>query len=133
MSVTKFRAWDTENKKMINPGWWGVQSSTGRLFDNEANYTPYSGTEIVMRFIGIYDNKGNEIYEGDILDISSSYYKGKYFAVVQIPSLIEGVQLNLFTRNCSLGILGRQWWADKKHQDQYVVVGNIYENPELIK
>jgi hypothetical protein len=75
--------------------------------------------ELSCLFTGIYDKKGNPIYEGDI------YHQGdkniKYVVVWHDSGLI-GKQCG------SSSYAGLEYWKDKIE-----VIGNIYENADLIK
>ena len=73
--------------------------------------------QIVMQFTGLIDSKGNEIYEGDILDFDESEWGGKFD-----PEVIEFDKIIGDWEYCgSLGDV-REWRT---------VIGNKYENPEL--
>jgi len=122
MREIKFRAWLTEEKKMVN-----VYKLD--FFDRRGNpalvmwYVMQTGTQVglskgfeLMQFTGLYDGVYNEIYEGDIL-YDPMY---KFTHSVKWNNDIGGFSLdNGFPLN-------------KKITDYCKVVGNIYENPELL-
>lgn len=71
----------------------------------------------IMQFIGLTDIKGNDVIEGDILQIDNELklvieYKGGQFVGVNSRYNVE--------------IQNRNWL-------QWEIIGNIYENPELLK
>ena len=79
----------------------------------------------IMQWTGLYDKKGTEIYEGDIVSIEISNQEKPYSAKVE------------FT-DCSFcfDLIDREYWiedwnlVDDGHK--FTVIGNIYENPELL-
>lgn len=76
--------------------------------------------ETVGQFTGMYDSEGREIYEGDILGNKyPNYYKYK-FANAVVEWGVDGWLADCFSL--------REWL--KLHT--CVVVGNIYENSELL-
>lgn len=106
----KFRAWDMESKTMLyNVATWVVEvfSDTGRCADSDDC--------IFMQRTWLYDKKGNEIYEGDIV-----YSKFAF-------------------RNCVVRrFMGAYITDDHDRLDyndweSYEVVWNIFENPELLQ
>ena len=129
MKKLEFKAWDKEKKRMIEPDWWGVQSSNGRMFDNEANYLPYEPEDrfVVIQYIGLKDKHKKKIYEGDIII---------GFIERDIPCLIEPIG----TEEVSEGYLSICASPKGKHacyalqlgEENIEIIGNIYENPELL-
>lgn len=105
----KFRAWDKQNETFHT---WGALKHLplwGYL-DNP--------TYELMQYTGLKDKNGKEIYEGDILQYKDSYGKScRYEVKMQIDRNISG-----FTFWSNMGVI----YPNK-------IIGNIYENPELLK
>jgi len=113
----KCRAWDKELKRMI----------TVKLF---SRVMPENWGEFyeVMQFIGWHDKKIVEIYEGDILNfkLNTKYGYIKMTGVVRCEDLASGC----FVQFLPLGIEAIPFDFNIIEPE---VIGNIYENPELLK
>ncbi|WP_369355691.1 YopX family protein [Lysinibacillus capsici] len=116
----KFRVWSNHTKKMFDDGFYISQN--GDLFQNDSlDYKSKDSFE-VMRYTGFKDSKGNEIYEGDIVKISDHPFQGS----IDINGNYE-VYYNEYTElSCGGWYLFRM-----KHYAE--VIGNKFENPELLK
>ena len=128
----KYRVWD--NGAMYYPDQTGryLLSMGGRIVDGDGN--PYDETHIPLLYTGLKDKNSVEIYEGDILEEEIDLYKDCCYddVTTEIVNQVVTYQDGYFTHdpddkfslvsNASFG------------KNPYVkVVGNIYENPELIK
>jgi len=137
MREIKFRAWDKEQNKMLtfNDGmdgeyryhlcWW--QSSKvpyPALYKNSccAKQDDYK----IMQYTGLKDKNGKEIYEGDIVRNGSTHGNDpKQFTVVwnERDGAFNGrVGVSRLPMSCAYWFYG-----------DCEVIGNIYENPELLK
>jgi len=96
-----------------------------RIWDDTEDFHIENPTDcILMQFTGLRDKNGKEIYEGDIVDVASKW-KG-----------IVSFGVNEPCDDCPM--IG--WFVDLKMAtfaliggERYEVIGNIYENPELLK
>lgn len=89
--------------------------------------------ETVGQFIGIQDRSGTDIFEGDIVQLFCPWFRQSrsVLGVVfynKTEFLIKG---RGFTRDLS-GIEIDDGWAGGSIKVEYKVVGNIYDNHELI-
>lgn len=125
MRTIKFRAWDKAEKKMkevsgldlVKDGVVWVELIGDTCFEHLMwNYVE------LMQFTGLQDKNGVEIYEGDIIEGFTPEYLGseKYVGSVfwyeykWVHGFLEGRP-------------PKAMWEDIK------VIGNIYENPELLE
>src|SRR5690606_17749454 len=131
----KFRAWDKENEVMIYP--------KGILFDGRVvNFScgilePFEGYEL-MQYTGLKDKNGKEIYEGDIVSgqsFESSMLEHWNFDVEYEPEIYV---IKYHHASFKTFDLKGRWVAVLNHHvsskvDDLQVIGNIYENSELIR
>jgi uncharacterized phage protein (TIGR01671 family) len=122
----KFRVWDIELHVWIN--------NIGMGKDN----TLCKGTEkrfAVMQYIGLKDKNGNEIYEGDIL-CNDEYQTWEWRGVVKFSHGVFGAEwLSNVKSQSMVGSWGQKHNLRKLDDDIVecqIVIGNIYENPELL-
>lgn len=115
--VIKFRAWGKD-------GWidsqFFIDAKDGKAFDSlvitpHSSYSPImrAGEVTLMQFTGLFDKNGKEIYEGDVIEFMHS---GK-----KVRALVEWIDNDAGFNSVQHNPLDNE------------IIGNIYENPELIK
>lgn len=120
----KFRAWDKENKAFMPSEGYAICDGDvmGLRYGNEMEDVLTDQIEL-MQYTGLKDNNGREVYEGDVLDIGLQNQDGKpVVAPVSYEKYIAGYVLD----NGGNGI-----W--QRLDEDCEVIGNIYENPELLE
>jgi uncharacterized phage protein (TIGR01671 family) len=126
MREIKFRAWD--GRAMFNIDVLGISSCTWDCPDygKRGVSLAYQPHIEVMQYAGLKDKSGKEIYEGDIVrrtcDLVGAEHDG-FTGIVKY--LCASFVLESFD-----GYDGRQLWDDVQELE---VIGNIYENHELLK
>ncbi|MCY6957848.1 YopX family protein [Clostridium brassicae] len=86
----------------------------------------------LLQFTGLHDKNGNEVYEGDILLRDLGYVKQMEYICYE-KGMFKGHWFKEW-RNPF-----KKWFPDDTTLDaysfikQFEVVGNIYENPELLQ
>ncbi len=137
MKEIKFRAWHKELKIIFEPEaiWFSTPGRKPWLNNSHDYRDEYRGKLfgyvdddiILMQYTGLNDKKGNEIYEGDILH--DLLHPEQYFLVRYEDAEFGLELLKPYVKECMGGI------SERLHDVCYdsEVVGNIYENPELLE
>lgn len=124
MREIKFRAWDGE--EMVH--YLTITS------DGECIYSDLIRRNVpVFQYTGLHDKNGREIYEGDVvLDVKGTNKYRNDYEIKPIgtaegsegrPCLLAGFPLQ---QRCTIYDLSG-------NTDRLEIIGNIYENPELLK
>ena len=114
----KFRAWDDIRNKFILPKNL-VYRLDGHLFDRELDEEEHNVE--LMQFTGVKDKNDKEIYEGDIVEFYDPYTKSQHITEVIWDD-----------NNCRYAMKYTFVDFDFLITDEIEVIGNIYENPELL-
>lgn len=132
MRQIKFRAWDKSGDGMFANIHNGIDFDDGSHYPFNQFLNPFTDDShdwVVMQSTGLKDKNGKEVYEGDIVlcerdercpheviwaeDNGGTFFGG-----------MPGFNLSGLKRNCGSGYA---WSGDEE------VIGNIYENPELLQ
>jgi len=140
MRQIKFRAWRKSSKTMLS--WHDLnQLIPGKLID------ALNGIylESVMQYTGLKDRNGKEIYEGDIVtSVNWNYFKAdgnldkqtclSYRRTLEVRFIQGNCQFMRVKTGC--GLIDEYNNSDvlfnSTDREQLSVLGNIYENPELL-
>lgn len=131
MRTIKFRGKDSHSGEWFYGNLF-VKDARGRTHIS----TPECGClrinpDTIGQFIGLIDKNGKEIYEGDIITL-----KGNYPRVV----IWDKMSWALMPTECyhdqvfwvmNLQHPGNDWWEE--FADEFQIIGNIHDNPELLK
>jgi len=85
----------------------------------------FEGYEI-MQYTGLKDKNGREIYEGDI--VKGIYYDNLYKTENEVICQVRWDKSGYWTFSGTINFLGG-YLSDLRN---IIVIGNIYENPELL-
>jgi uncharacterized phage protein (TIGR01671 family) len=132
MRDTRIKAWDTINHRMTMPVFW-MQIADDKTFERKLvpaifnkkdnKLEPLEGY-ILLQYTGEKDYKGVEIFEGDLLKHIPDGYEPHNILEVYWDEVMDGFQSHT---------------TDTGHLYQtplggdYYVIGNIYENKNLLE
>lgn len=115
----EYRVYDTEQKRYVTDERLWLIVTDGKLFylNTEKCRIVKADNCVVEWAVGLPDQKGNKIFEGDVIKhedfIAAVVYSGTGFCIKDIPQWVE-----------------KSSWYLINHCE---VIGNIHDNPELLK
>jgi uncharacterized phage protein (TIGR01671 family) len=134
MRIIKFRVYKKETGIMYYPDstqeefnhYFQIGAGGFWLYDKEGKLMCTSNWgDTIMQFTGLSDKNGADIYEGDIIQFAE-----KYFYVVKF----EDAKFVGYHANNDWGKWGDLYKLGEPNFSKYdyVVIGNIHNNPELV-
>lgn len=127
MREIKFRAWDKNSSRWTN---YSIVDDLLRFYDKHTGCWMTDKNQErfkLMQYTGLKDKNGVEIYEGDIIKKAQIYPNG------EIEKKVGFVKFRTEDLQIVLGDNTDMWAMTGKNLfETSAVVGNIYENPELI-
>lgn len=77
--------------------------------------------ETVGQYTGVIDANGNQIFEGDVIDIP-------HWCVTYLTGREYGMNAGWYIQRDNF-----ESWIELECSDRHKVIGNIYDNPELLE
>lgn len=128
MEEIKLRAWDKVNKifkysnekMLVIPPFWETSDYSIVYRQPNSDHYIHGFSGVLMRYIGRKDKNDVEIYAGDIVRLDNEEMNKIHTNWCGNPIIEVKIEINRF--QCS-------WEFFSKFGE---VIGNIYENPELL-
>lgn len=125
MREIKFRAWDKDENRFW---YFTLQDILNRRMSYRGSWDDKILKSIKQQYIELKDKNGKEIYEGDILVISGYSYEEPEFECCGEVKYV----------NCGYCIEDEGEFVNisdfrGSYTTIFKVVGNVYENPELLE
>lgn len=133
--ILKYRAWNKKTQSFIDYGDLVLDLRSGKIYAGDIGLVE-STIDVtdqieLMQSTGLKDKNGVEIFEGDVVlvNVSNGFdhlvnektvvQESEFHSGLVCKSLISGMEYRLFKH--------------KKMDYEYEVIGNIYENSELLE
>ena len=141
----KFRIWNIEDKCMLYPEIQGELKMTlmGHIFSFWYKDDKFDGWE-VMQYTGLKDKNGKEIYEGDIVKVDTFDFNDNKTTIIEsvvwgeygddeYVDKLECWMIGGYPLSSVVKSWGLRYNALETESNSLEIVGNVFENSELIK
>ena len=119
--IPRYRAWDTTNKEMFKDTFSITESGQVVVVEQEDVMCPpdyvFVDNLVIMQSTGLKDKNGKEIFEGDVVKCNDLLGTIESFKAMWICSFVK------YNNYQKVGFFAQE----------IEVVGNIYENLELLE
>lgn len=124
--IPKFRAWHIEEKKMYDVRLIDFRKKEATLINNllYKGFRARFDDIIFIQSLGLKDKNEQDIFDGDVVEIATANYN---------PWRVEWLQKITSFNFIQMGGRCANMNPVEKCSHLYQVIGNIYENPELLK
>lgn len=133
MREIKFRAWEKSLKQIIPVDNIDFEK---RMVNTESVWRMFDEIEL-MQYTGLKDKNDKEIYEGDIVEIHDGTITAFRTSGKHIIEWWNGQFVFQANSHEEDDYINFGWWVRSNNHSvslkQIEVIGNIYENPELLK
>ena len=138
MREIEFRAYIKDKKQIVDVIDINfMQETIGYMNKADTKYTYAYFKDIeLMQYTGLKDKNGKKIYEGDIVKLKELNYNYEWTAIVEFGNpnseYVWGWNLKPITKDVgwNLDIL---CWVEMPIGASCEIIGNIFDNPELLK
>lgn len=138
MRENKFRAWDSDNKYMLSLADVMYKNEYVTIQNGNTLRSEFK-TIILMQFTGLLDKNGKEIYEGDIIQATYPSMleplmrkRGERYEIIFRLGAFKAFDLATKNGDIEDSFLHEKSFG-RAHLEGYEVIGNIYENKDLLK
>lgn len=134
--IPRYRAWDSAKKKFVEHFFITDNGLICNMEEPTLGYRlpiPIEKSELtLMQSTGLFDKNGKEIFEGDVVKrYRSPFFKAKW--EYQIETVLKEKASLLLGREFGKNFGTIPFDSPFAKNDLLEVIGNIYENPELLE
>ena len=128
--IPKFRAYDSAKKEMFKDTFAITESGQVVVVDQSSVFVSpdyvFVDNLVIMQSTGLFDKNGKEIFEGDVVRQVRTQPTTENETITGVVTMLEGAWLIM--NDCEQ--LASFLWSET---DENEIIGNVYENPELLE